>query len=82
MPSKLKQMRITVKEELEHIPKGPEPQSELRMVYWSRRMHSLGERAKSRQTAKEVLEECINYLRKDYPNFEFQHDLEFFNDHD
>ena len=79
MASKLKQMRAKVKEELEHIPQWPEPQGELRMIYWSRRMHSLSDKVVQKQTANEVLKECINYLRNDYPDFEFRYDTEFFN---
>jgi len=78
MPQKLKQMRETVLKELEHIPNSPEPQGELRMVYWSRRMHSLGRKGDKQKTAKEVLEESIAFLKRDYPNFEFEYDEEFF----
>ena len=79
MPRKLKQMRETVLKELEHIPNWPGPQAELRMVYWSRRMHSLGRKADRQKTAKEVLEESIDSLKRDYPNFRFEYDAEFFN---
>lgn len=79
MPTKLKQMREKVLEELAHITKGPKPQGELRMVYWSRRMHSLSEKVASNKTAKEVLEECIAHLQKDYPNYKFKYVEEFFN---
>ena len=79
MPTKLKQMRECVLEELDHIPKEPLPQGELRAMYWTQRMHSLGKKAKTTQTAKKVLEKCIAYLKKDYPNFDFKYDKEFFN---
>lgn len=79
MPQKLKQMREIVLKELEHIPKWPHPQEELRMVYWSLRMHSLGRRVDRPKTAKEVLEESINFLRTDYPNSTFRYDINFFN---
>lgn len=79
MASKLKQIRGRVKEELEHIPKWPEPQGELRMIYWTRRMHSLSEKVVPKQTAKEVLEECIFRLKGDYPDFQFNYDEDFFN---
>ena len=55
-------MQEKVKAELEHIPDWPEPQGELRMIYQTRRMHSLGKKAVSKQTAKEVLKECISGL--------------------
>ncbi len=78
MPQKLKQMREIVLGELGHIPKWPEPQGDLRMVYWSRRMHSLGRKVNRQKTAKEVLEESIAYLRRDYPDFRFEYDERFF----
>jgi len=79
MPQKLKQMREIVLRELEHIPNWPEPQGELRMVYWNRRMHSLGRKVNRQKTAKEVLEESIASLRRDYPDFKFEYDEQFFN---
>lgn len=79
MPQKLKQMRELVLRELEHIPNWPEPQGELRMVYWNRRMHSLGRKVNRQKTAKEVLEESIAFLRRDYPDFKFEYDEQFFN---
>lgn len=78
MPTKLKQMRGKVLEELKYIPKGPEPQNELRAMYWMMRMHSLGKKTKSRQNAKEVLENCINHLSKDYADFKFTYDNDLF----
>lgn len=78
MPQKLNQMRAIVLRELEYIPNWPKPQGELRMVYWSRRMHSLGKKVNIQKTAKEVLEESIDYLKRDYPDFEFQYDEQFF----
>lgn len=79
MPQNLKQMREIVLGELEHIPKWPEPQRELRMVYWSRRMHSLGKKVNRQKTAMEVLQESVDFLRGDHPDFEFQYDEQFFN---
>jgi len=79
MSSKLKKMQEQVKEELEHIPDWPEPQNELREIYWTRRMRSLGKKAVSKQTPREVLEKCISDLKKDYPNFQFKYDEDFFN---
>ncbi len=79
MASKLKQMREIVLKELEYISEGPLPQGELRQIYWTKRMHSLGKKATTKQTNKEVLESCIEYLKKDYPGFEFEYDEFFFN---
>lgn len=72
MFSKIKKMRETVLEELKHISKESSPQRELRAIYWPKRMNSLGKKAKRDKTAKEVLEECIFILRKDYPEFIFE----------
>ena len=78
MSRKLKQMRENVLQELKHIPKGPLPQGELRAMYWMQRLHSLGKKVTNEQTAKQVLEKCLTYLKKDYPNFEFKYNKEFF----
>lgn len=78
MPTKLKQMRNKVLEELEHIPKRPYPQGELRSYYWGMRMHSLSDKTLDKKTAKEVLQDGISFLKKDYPDFEFSYDQEFF----
>lgn len=74
----LKLMRQTVLEELEHIPRGGDAQNELRLIYFSRRMHSLGKKARERKTAKEVLMESITRIKGDHPNFEPEYDKEFF----
>ncbi|MGB3346644.1 MAG: hypothetical protein WBA71_05295 [Candidatus Humimicrobiia bacterium] len=79
MTTKLKQMRKKVLEELKYIPDCPDPQRELRMHYWARRMNSLGKKAMSEKKAKEVLKECIAYLKKGYPDFEFKYNEKFFN---
>jgi hypothetical protein len=42
-------------------------------------MHSLGRKTTTTQTTREVLDKCIVYLKKEYPNFEFKYDKEFFN---
>jgi hypothetical protein len=78
VPDKLKKMRELVMAELDHIPKWPEPQRELRMIYWRRRMHSLGRKVNKQKTAKEVLEESIDSLRGDYSDVEFDYDKQFF----
>jgi len=80
MPQKLKKMRETVLTELQHIPQWPEPQRELRMVYWSLRMHSLGRKVEMKKTAKEVLEESITSVKRDHPDYNFQYDEQFFSD--
>lgn len=79
MANKLKKMQEKVKEELKHIPDWPEPQNELRMIYQTRRMHSLGKKVISKQTAKEVLKECISDLKPKHPDFQFLYDENFFN---
>ena len=76
---KSKKMQEKVKEELKHIPDWPEPQNELRMIYQTSRMRSLGKKAERKQTAKEVLERCISRLKDDYPDFHFLYDENFFN---
>ena len=78
--NKSRKMQEKVKEELKHIPDWPEPQNELRMIYQTRRMHSLGKKATSKQTAKEVLKKCISYLEPEYPDFQFKYDEDFFNE--
>ncbi len=79
MHTKLKQMRAKVKEELDHIPDWPSHQGELRMVYWSRRMRSLGKKATNHQSAKEVLEDCMAEMKREYQIYDFKFDREFFN---
>lgn len=80
MVNKARKMREQIKVELEHIPNwpDPQPQGELRMIYNARRERSLGKKAVSKQTAKEVLEGCISYLKHDYPNHQFKYDEDFF----
>lgn len=78
MVTKLIEMRVKVKSELEHIPKGNFIQNELRMFYWSDRMRSLGKKAKSEKTKEEVLRESIDFLRKDHQDFEPDYDKKFF----
>jgi hypothetical protein len=75
----LKEMRDQVLQELEHIPKHPKHcQSELRMSYFMSRMHSLGKKAKEEKTAFDVLQECIDHLKKEFPTADFCYDLSFF----
>lgn len=70
--------QIDISGELEHIPKQPYPQGMLRDMYQDMRMHNLSRKVKKKKSAKEVLEECIAYLQKDYQSFEFRYDKEFF----
>ncbi len=77
MATKLKLMREKVRQELQHIPKGPLPQGELRMTYWARRMHSLGMKSVDK-TRKQVLSECISQVAGEYPDHKFVYDEEFF----
>ena len=85
MNTKLREMREKVKKELEYIPDWPKPQKDLRMAYWFFRMHSLGKKAKTQKSAKQVLEECIDHLKKNEGTYykkgsdhEFQYDKKFF----
>lgn len=81
MSNKLKKMQEKVKAELEHIPDwpDPDPQKELRMLYNMCRERSLGKKATSKQTAKEVLMKCISDLQPKYPDYSFKYDEDFFN---
>ncbi len=67
--NKLKEIREQVKKELEHIPRGNQPQNELRMYYWPLRMNSLGKKAKNDATKEEILKQSIEAVKKDYPTF-------------
>lgn len=78
MFSKIREMRKKVLSELEHIPKKPFPQGELRAYYWGMRMHSLSDKTAEKKTAKEVLQDGISFLKKDYPDFKFKYDENFF----
>ncbi|MBA7519659.1 hypothetical protein ES705_11739 [subsurface metagenome] len=79
MVTKLKQMRAEVLKELQYIPDWPYPQGELRMAYWSWRMNSLGKKATIIKSATQILNECITNLKRDYPDFKFKYDENFFN---
>jgi len=78
MVNKLKEMREQVKKEIEHIPKGSQPQNYLRMYYWPLRMESLGKKASSTATKEEILKKSIEAVKKDYPNFIPQFNEKFF----
>lgn len=77
-PSRLKDMRELVSNELEHIPRGNELQNEVRMIYQMLRMHSLGKKAKTKATKEEVLLRSIESVKKQHPKFLPQYDTEFF----
>ncbi len=78
MPSKLKEIREQVKEELEHIPRGNQPQNELRMFYWPLRMNSLGKKSQNNDSKEQVLKKSIESVKKDYPEFVPQFNQSFF----
>lgn len=78
MFKKIESMRKIVLEELKHISKGAYPQGLLRAYYWGMRMNSLSDKTVNKKTAKEILQDGILFLRKDYPDFEFKYDEEFF----
>ena len=72
-------MRQLVLQEMEHIPRRPkETQSELRMVYWSWRMNSLGKKAEVANDPGAVMQKCLESLRKSHPKAKFEYDQEFF----
>ena len=79
------EMRAVIDAELKHIPDFPgEHQGLLRAAYNIARMHSLGERATKEQTALDVLQDCIEALKKENPDARFNYDKDFFesNPHD
>ncbi len=78
MATKLKEIREQVKNELEHIPRGNQPQNELRMYFWPLRMNSLGKKAKNNETKEDVLKKSIEEVKNDYPDFIPQFDEKFF----
>jgi hypothetical protein len=73
-------MRELVREELTRIPDWPDPQNELRMVYWMRRMRSLGRKATREQSRGQVLRECVGVLQREYPTHAFRFDEQYFSD--
>ncbi|MEN6369791.1 MAG: hypothetical protein ABFD77_08860 [Thermotogota bacterium] len=74
-----RELRAIVDTELKHIPKAPgEYQGPLRAAYNMARMHSLGRRAAKKQTAFEVLQDCIRVLKKLCPGACFCYDDGFF----
>lgn len=80
----LNQMNQLIREELEHIPRGDpnSPQNQLRMAYRMARIHSLGAKAKQKQTAKDVLLAQIEFVRTKHPTFQFDFNKDFFESRD
>jgi hypothetical protein len=74
---KLQEMRNIVKEELKHVPKGRQPQQELRMLYQMLRMHSLGKKGKG-ESREDVLKEAIASVKKRHRGFEPKYDADYF----
>lgn len=75
---RLPEMRAKVRNELAHIPDWPAPQRELRMVYWSMRMASLGRKRQVVGTALDVVRQSIDALQPHHPDHMFQYDDAFF----
>jgi hypothetical protein len=75
---KLTDMRSKVRAELAHIPDWPQPQRELRMVYWSRRMASLGAKRREEGTPLEIVRRCIAQLEPDHAGHRFEYDELYF----
>lgn len=75
---KLPEMRSTVRVELAHIPDWPQPQRELRMIYWNLRMASLGRRRQVEGTPLDIVERGIGMLKRDYPGHNFEYDRTYF----
>jgi hypothetical protein len=74
----LADMRAKVRAELAHIPDWPAPQRELRMVYWSMRMASLGRKRQVVGTALDVVRQSIESLKDRHPDHTFQYDEAYF----
>jgi len=74
---KLTDMRQMVKDELEHVPKGRQPQQELRMMYQMLRMRSLGKKGGG-EPREDVLKEAIESVKKRNPGFIPRYDKEYF----
>ncbi len=69
-----------IREETRHIPRGPLPQNELRMVYAIQRQHDLaGDIA---PTARASLESALQSVRSRHHGFLPKYDAEFFGGRD
>ena len=73
-------IRDIVKEEISHIPRGSAPQNELRMFYWPLRMSSLGKKAETFKTKREILIEAVDAVKRTYRDFMPKYDEDFFHD--
>jgi hypothetical protein len=71
-------MNAIVAEELEHIPRGMEPQNMLRYTYASLRKSSLGKNAATRKSREDVLRESIAIVKKVDATWQPQFDRDFF----
>jgi hypothetical protein len=74
----LREMNAVVSDELGHIPKSPEPQNMLRVVYSSLRKHSLGKKAQVPQTKEHVLQRSIAIVKEKNPAWNESYDRDFF----
>ena len=75
---KLKKMRDTVSEELEHIPRFGFEQNFFRQLYSALRMNSLGRKAQYPDSKTEVLKACIKHYKKTNPDFKPKFDEVYF----
>ncbi len=75
---RLPEMREKVRAELAHIPDWPAPQRELRMVYWSMRMASLGRKRQVEGNALDIVQRSIATLKDHHPAHTFQYDEGYF----
>ena len=67
--SKAENMRTQLKKELEDIPRGTLIQNKLRMLYAPNRLKSLGRKATTLKTKEDVFKDCVEEIRKKYPDF-------------
>ena len=73
------EMPAIVHAALEYIPGFPgEHQNLLRAAYNMARMHSLEKRASKKKTSLDVLQDCIEALKKENPEARFYYDKDFF----
>lgn len=73
----IRAMARIVNDELVHIPRGSDPQNEMRKLYVVRRMKSLKKVRREKQfcvDAKTVLLDCLDDMKEKYPDFEPRYD--------
>jgi len=75
---KLKRMRDTVSEDLEHIPRFGFEQNLFRQLYSALRMNSLGRKAQCANSKTEVLKACIREYKRTNPDFKPAFDQAYF----